>query len=104
QEGFGIVFLEAMAAGKPIVAARAAAVPEVVRSGILVEPEDPEALAEGLLGLYHDPALRQSLAVAGLRDVEQFEMGRIAERFVTEVAKVVPAVKIARDLKAGHAR
>src|ERR1700756_1784849 len=42
QEGFGIVFLEAMAAGKPIVAARAAAVPEVVRNGILVEPRNAE--------------------------------------------------------------
>jgi glycosyltransferase involved in cell wall biosynthesis len=48
QEGFGIVFLEAMAAGKPIVAARAAAVPELVRSGVLVEPENPDALG-------HDP-------------------------------------------------
>src|SRR5579863_10145953 len=73
QEGFGIVFLEAMAAGKPIVAARAAAVPEVVRAGILVEPEDPEALAEGIMRLYGDPELRASLASSGLRDVEHFE-------------------------------
>ncbi|MGH9628757.1 MAG: glycosyltransferase family 4 protein [Bryobacteraceae bacterium] len=104
QEGFGIVFLEAMAAGKPIVAARAAAVPEVVRSGILVQPEDPEALAEGLLRLYRDPDLRKSLAAAGLREVEQFEMGRVAARFVSEVAKIVPAVKITPGLEGEHAR
>jgi glycosyltransferase involved in cell wall biosynthesis len=104
QEGFGIVFLEAMAAGKPIVAARAAAVPEVVRRGILVEPEDPEALAEGILRLYRDADLRKSLAEAGLREVEQFEMGRVAARFVSEVAKIVPAVKIVPGVEAEHAR
>jgi glycosyltransferase involved in cell wall biosynthesis len=103
QEGFGIVFLEAMAAEKPIVAARAAAVPEVVCSGILVQPDDPEALAEGILRLYRDPDLRQSLALAGLRDVEEFDMHRVAARFVREVAKVAPAVKIAQDLEAEHA-
>ena len=99
QEGFGIVFLEAMAAGKPIVAARAAAVPEVVRSGILVEPENPEALADGILRLYRDAHLRRSLGAAGLRDVEQFGMRRIAARFITEVAKVAPAVKIPEGLE-----
>jgi glycosyltransferase involved in cell wall biosynthesis len=102
QEGFGIVFLEAMAAGKPIVAARAAAVPEVVRSGILVEPENPEALADAILRLYRAPDLRDSLAAAGLRDVQQFEMHRVAARFVREVAKIVPAVKIAHGLAAEH--
>ena len=54
QEGFGIVFLEAMAAGLPVVACRAAAVPEVVRdgeTGVLVPPRDPEALAGALGGL-----------------------------------------------------
>jgi glycosyltransferase involved in cell wall biosynthesis len=102
QEGFGIVFLEAMAAGKPIVAAHAAAVPEVVRSGILAEPDNPEALADGILRLYRDPDLRESLAASGLRDVEEFEMRRIAARFITEVAKVAPTVKIPERLLAGR--
>ena len=94
QEGFGIVFLEAMAAGKAIVATRAAAVPEVVRNGILVEPENTEALAEALVRLYRDPDLRQSLGSAGRLDVEQFDMNRIARTFLSEVAKIAPAIKI----------
>ncbi len=92
QEGFGIVFLEAMAAGKPIVAARAAAVPEVVRSGILVEPEDPDSLANAILRLYRDPDLRCALGSAGSVDVEQFDMDRIAGLFLSEVAKVAPEI------------
>ncbi len=90
QEGFGIVFLEAMAAGKPIVAARAAAVPEVVRHGMLVEPENPEALAEGIMRLYRDPDLRGSLALSASRDVEEFEMNRVASRFLSTVATIAP--------------
>jgi glycosyltransferase involved in cell wall biosynthesis len=90
QEGFGIVLLEAMAAGKPIVAARAAAIPEVVRNGILVEPEDPEALSEAIWRLYRDPELRRSLGCAGLRDVEQFEMTRVARQFLAEIGRVAP--------------
>lgn len=97
QEGFGIVFLEAMAAGKPIVAARAAAVPEVVSNGILAEPENPEALADAIMRLYRDPDLRSSLASAGLRDVEQFEMRLVARRFVAELAKIAPGVSIAKE-------
>lgn len=88
QEGFGIVFLEAMAAGKPIVATRAAAVPEVVRHGLLVEPDQHEALAEAILQLHRDHDLRASLGEAGRRDVEQFEMHHIARRFLSEVAKI----------------
>ena len=90
QEGFGIVFLEAMAAQKPIVAARVAAVPEVVRDGILVEPENPEAFAEALHTLYREPDLRNSLASAASRRVEEFEMHRVAALFLRQVAKLVP--------------
>ena len=97
QEGFGIVFLEAMAAGKPIVAARAAAIPELVRNGVLVEPDNAEALAGAIVRLYRDPALRRALSSAGLRDVEQFEMHRVAARFLSEIAKVAPSLRAAAN-------
>lgn len=103
QEGFGIVFLEAMAAGKPIVGARAAAVPEVVQRGILVEPDDPESLAEAILRLYRDPDLRMSLGAAGLSDVEQFEIRRIASRFIQEVARIAPSIRTTQGREVEHA-
>ena len=94
QEGFGIVFLEAMAAGKPIVAVRAAAVPEVVRNGVLAEPENAESLAEGILRLYRNPELCRSLASAGRAQVENFDVHRVARSFLSEIAKVAPEVEV----------
>ena len=86
QEGFGIVFLEAMAAAKPIVAARVAAVPEVVTDGLLVEPENAQALADAIARLHADPALRRDLGARGSRAVEQYDARRVAARFLEELA------------------
>jgi glycosyltransferase involved in cell wall biosynthesis len=85
QEGFGIVLLEAMAAGKPIVAARAAAIPEVVPHAALVEPESAGAIAEGILDLYRSPDRRAAQAAQGLESVEQFDSPRVARLFVDAV-------------------
>lgn len=88
QEGFGIVFLEAMAAGLPIVAARAAAVPEVVADGecgILVPPRDASALAGALERLLRDPAERRRLAEAGQRRVERYDAPLVAARFLEAI-------------------
>jgi len=85
QEGFGIVLLEAMAAEKPIVAARAGAIPEVVPHGLLVDPESSEALAAGVESLYRSPETRDSLAFAGARWVEQFDAPRVARLFLDAV-------------------
>jgi glycosyltransferase involved in cell wall biosynthesis len=86
QEGFGIVFLEAMAAGKPIVATHAAAVPEVVRHGLLVEAENHDALADAIETLYGDSQLRALLADQGRQDVESYDMRRVARRFMEIVS------------------
>jgi len=86
QEGFGIVFLEAMAAAKPIVAARAAAVPELVTGGLLVEPESPAALADAIARMHADPALRRDLGARGSHAVEQYDARRVAARFLDVLA------------------
>jgi glycosyltransferase involved in cell wall biosynthesis len=88
QEGFGIVFLEAMAHAKPIVAARAAAVPETVADGevgILAEPNDPDAFARGLATLLADGDLRRRMGAAGRRRVETYRADRVAALFLETV-------------------
>ncbi len=86
QEGFGIVLLEAMAAGKPIVAARAAAIPEVAPHTMLVDPESAAALAEGIEQLYRSPGAREEQVLAGASWVEQFDAPRMAALFLEAAA------------------
>jgi glycosyltransferase involved in cell wall biosynthesis len=68
QEGLGIAALEALAASRPIVASRVGGLGEVLvheQCALLVPPEDPGALAQGLLRLLGDGELRARLAAAG---------------------------------------
>lgn len=82
QEGFGIVLLEAMAAGKPIVASRAAAIPEVAPHAALVETGNAEALAAAIARLYDSADERRANAAAGAGWVEQFDAPRVARLFL----------------------
>ncbi len=71
-EAFGLVLLEAMAQGTPVVASRVGGIPEIVddgRTGLLVPPHEPSALAEALGRLWSDPELRRRLGDAGRTDV-----------------------------------
>ncbi len=67
-EGFGLMLIEAMAAGRPIVATRVGAIPEIVRdgrTGVLVEPRDAQALARAITGMLDDPQRRIAMGEAG---------------------------------------
>jgi glycosyltransferase involved in cell wall biosynthesis len=88
QEGFGIVLLEAMAAEKPVVAVRAAAIPEVAPHSLLVAPGDYEALARGIELLYRQPELRSTLAAAGRATVEKFDAPVVAGQFLAELKRL----------------
>jgi glycosyltransferase involved in cell wall biosynthesis len=66
QEQFGMVLVESMACGKPVVSTLSGAIPEVVGdAGLLVQPGDPLSLAQALQWLLDSPALRQESGAAG---------------------------------------
>ncbi len=88
QEGFGIVFLEAMAAGLPIVAARAAAVPEVAPDdevALLTPPGDLGALAAALVRLFKDRGLSARLGQGGMKHVRRYDWPEVAAAFLRGV-------------------
>ena len=69
-EGFGLPLAEAMALGCPVIAARATALPEVAGdAGMLVEPGDVAAWSTAMRTLLEDPALRETIAAAGIERV-----------------------------------
>ena len=86
QEGLPVALLEGMASALPVVATRVGAVPEVIvdgESGLLVPPDQPEALASAILRLLNDPDLRlQFAAAAQNRIAREFSSARMAADYL----------------------
>lgn len=96
-EALPMAVLEAMAAGVPVVASRVGAIPEAIaqgRGGLLVPPRDPRALAEALVEVLGDAALRKSLGRAARR--------RAADAY--SAAVVVPRIEALWDEIASPAK
>ncbi len=86
-ESFGMVLIEAMAAGTPVVASQIAGYRDVVTDGVdgvLVPPADPQRLAEELQRLWLEPHRRLEMGKAGRHTAERYAWPRIADE-VTEV-------------------
>ena len=82
-ESFGIVLLEAMASGRPVVASNIPGYRSVLtdgREGLLVEPGNPEALAAALIRLLRDPDLRARMAAQGELTARNFAWEKVASR------------------------
>ena len=95
DEPKGIFLLEAMASGVPVVQPRRGGFTEIVErtgGGLLVEPDDVESLTEGLHTLWHDPALRATLARQGYDGVRaQYTVQRSADRVLAVYDEVIRA-------------
>jgi glycosyltransferase involved in cell wall biosynthesis len=81
-EIFGIVNLEAMACGVPIVASKIGGVPDIVKdgeNGLLVPPRDSEALADAIIYLLENEDMREKMGKNGRKKAEGYSWERIAE-------------------------
>ena len=79
EEGFGLPALEAMAAGVPVVASHRGSLPEVIGdAGLLIDPDNPEALAAAIEQMLGDPAIWQTCRQRGLERARQFSWEQTA--------------------------
>ena len=85
-ESFGLIYLEAMSHGKPVIGCGVGGVPEVIEDGItglLVPPEDHGALAKAISTLLMDKGLRESLGANGRKSaIEKFSRDLMVERTI----------------------
>jgi glycosyltransferase involved in cell wall biosynthesis len=92
-ESFGIIFLEAMRWGTPVIGTHAGGIPEIVidgESGLLTEPANPQALAEAILRVLSDDLLRSQLSSAGKKRVEtHFPIEKMASEMIQLYRKTI---------------
>lgn len=93
DEPKGVSLLEAMACGVPLVQPRRGAFTEIVENtggGLLVQPDDPESLAEGILKIVKDKRLAEELSANGFRGVrEQYTAANMADRVLEAYESVI---------------
>jgi glycosyltransferase involved in cell wall biosynthesis len=92
SEPFGIVLIEAMSLGVPVVAIANGGPLEIIeptRSGALADSGDPQSLARALAGLVSDPDLRRRLADEGRKTAEHFSADRMAKEMQMNLERLV---------------
>ena len=80
-EGFGLPPLEAMASGTPVVTSNVSSLPEVVGdAAVLIDPYEPEAIAEAIYRVFTDEGLRQELKARGIARARHFSWDNAIRR------------------------
>jgi glycosyltransferase involved in cell wall biosynthesis len=82
-EGFGLPPLEAMQCGTPVITSNTSSLPEVVgESGMLVDPDDGDALSAAMLAMYRNQAIRESYAQRALKRAQEFSWDHYTDAVV----------------------
>lgn len=83
-EGFGLPPLEAMQCGVPVITSNTSSLPEVVGdAGIMVAPEDRDALSQAMLEIYGSERLRQKMSADSVAQAEKFSWAKCAEQTIS---------------------
>jgi len=89
QEGFGIVFIEAMSCGLPVVATKRGGIIDIVEdcvNGILIEPKNEKSLASTLIKLIEHPEYAQKIAIEGRKTaLRKYDWLKIYQKIVTQI-------------------
>ncbi len=92
-EGLGVVLLEAMASGIPVIGSNTGGIPDIIEdkvNGLLVPPGDPDALAEAIIRIFEDRDLADRFREAGLETVKgRFSWDKISDQFIEVYREVL---------------
>ena len=95
QEPFGIVIIEAMALGKPVIAGNAGGPTEIITDGVnglLTAYDDVEALTKAILRYLDHQEFAQSAGIAARQRALQFSTQRYAQNFINTISSIMPNV------------
>ncbi len=83
-ETFGMVLIEAMAAGLPIVSTNAPGCRDVIQhedNGLLVDPKDPKSLSESIIKIINDENLKNGLIESALKSVKKYDWQFVSKKY-----------------------
>jgi glycosyltransferase involved in cell wall biosynthesis len=101
-EGFGLPVLEAMACGTPVIASRAASMPEVIgEAGILLDPDDVRAWSNAIVNVLTDEVLRGRMRANGLARATEFTWARTARLTYDAYCRVVSSPRTTESQRHG---
>jgi glycosyltransferase involved in cell wall biosynthesis len=96
SEGLGSILIDAMQFGLPIVASRVGGIPELVsdRDNALLTPAgDARAMAQAIVELYSDPALRNAMSVANRQRAQEYRPSVMANRYAALYREILPRLE-----------